>query len=48
MLPHIRLQGQFNPRSLLKKIVTQIFKFSLLHLGLMGKQHLAVEIHEIG
>ena len=25
-----------------------LFKFSLLHLRLTGKQHLAVEIHEIG
>ena len=25
-----------------------LFKFSLLYLRLMGKQHLAVEIHEIG
>ena len=25
-----------------------LFKFSLLYLRLTGKQHLAVEIHEIG
>ena len=25
-----------------------LFKFSLFYLRLMGKQHLAIEIHEIG